>query len=60
MKIPQIIEIDLNKFYYDSLKKIVNAYRYDNIDTVENEILNFLDTYELLIGELDEKGERHG
>lgn len=54
MKTPQIIEIDLSKFYSIALKRIVNAYAYKSIEDVENEIVNFIDEYEALVGNLDE------
>lgn len=55
MKTPQIIEVDLSEFYFNALRRIVDAYRYKDISDVEAEILEFMDMYESFIGELDER-----
>lgn len=55
MKTPQIIEVDLSEFYFNSLRRIVDAYRNKDMKDVEDEILEFMDIYESFIGEPDER-----
>ncbi len=52
MKIPQIIEVNLSEFYFESLRKIVNAYEEKDMEGAEHEIIAFMELYQAFVGEL--------